>query len=269
MDISACCSLREQRQHWDSMTLGMSTLMGIVLDLIAAIWVWALVRTWPGSKSKAQRPHSATTLLARSALLDIPGEIRNLICMHTFAWGPQNDLLNVTPPSRSLILTCKQVNAEARTMCRAARRSWFRQDFLIQLPYDFGSSPTRTSIYNAISKLDIEVLERITSLRIYGSCRRARLSSGGTWTQGVGESFFGILHVPPQRLMALRRAGFPSRTMQTCSPTLQIFIDVYPHSLRAEAMRIVGRSQGPGVTREELISVVMDVGEDWKGPYGL
>lgn len=68
-------------------------------------------------------------------LFRIPAELRNRIYELCFVKANEVNLLEAMPPSKALLLTCRQIHDEARLMRRRAYRDyWFKTRFFIQGP---------------------------------------------------------------------------------------------------------------------------------------
>ncbi|KAK5744321.1 hypothetical protein LTR17_002031 [Elasticomyces elasticus] len=110
--------------------------------------------------SECASPRPSTELLVASpspTLLTIPGEMRNNIYELVFGTQPaEADLLNPSPPSKALLLGCREIYDEAKGLYSTAYRSyWAQTRFTIQ------DTPVATELSIRLTKDELEVVNHL------------------------------------------------------------------------------------------------------------
>jgi hypothetical protein len=113
--------------------------------------------------------------MSTSRLLALPAELRNTIYEFTFApsdKGSDQDFFHPSPPTKSLILTCRQIhNAAVSLYCKAYRAYWNDSNFVIKMA-DFDTT------FAHITTSDPSALAHITHLRIDKLSQRLEYDKG-------------------------------------------------------------------------------------------
>lgn len=192
---------------------------------------------------------------SHTGLLALPAELRNKIYDLVFAidTASQVALLDAEPPSKELILTCKQICAETRLLYQAAYRAFWRETtFTIALEF----SGHHMFINRALRGLRTEDVENIQSLQMRTSRAFYSLEEG-VWIS-MGAESLGELLAPACFLSVLRQAGYGSRSwMHPSSPTSRTLC-FWPTEPAAAKELLKGRN----ITKDEIVYLAKSL-EHW------
>ncbi|KAK5719153.1 hypothetical protein LTR15_007676 [Elasticomyces elasticus] len=136
-------------------------------------------RALQAARSQCEPPRPSTELVMAAAaptLLTIPAEMRNNIYELVFGTQPaEANLLDPTPPSKALLLGCREIYDEAKGLYSTAYKSyWAQTRFRIQDIPVF----TRLSI-----RLTKDELEAVNHLQFTTTRRQFHECFGGWWLE--------------------------------------------------------------------------------------
>lgn len=136
------------------------------------------------------------SLDAECHFLRTPPEIRNNIYDLVYRSTAETDLLTAKPLSKALLLTCRQVYSEVKSLHRAAYQAFWRET-KFTLKFNNHDAPQYRAVLQAFRALADEDLEHTTSVRLIDTSHKRHdgydFEDGVWWTECEGERVAGML----------------------------------------------------------------------------
>lgn len=219
------------------------------------------------SKGKGVDESSAgitTTAEARCHFFRSPPELRNRIYQLTFPDTPDEvDLLNANPPSKALLLTCRQAYQDVRFMYRKAFCDfWSQPRFFIRLPPNEITTISALKIKAAAARFKEDDLAHVQVFRMQMAGKpQVCTYAGGFWSSWIPDGHgmamkqhYHEMWAPKSKEGALKAAGF--RTMKLRRREwLAMSVRGRRKERIEEARRIVGLK---GLTVEQLLVALIE-----------
>lgn len=227
----------------------------------------------------------------RCRLLTLPPELRNSIWELAFTSPPSVDVLDTSPPSKSLLLACRQIYAEAKCLYNTQFRLYWSTTLFTISPFDEMPSLARSDdlerrlrrrneaktgqVYAKVEALRDEDVAHISNVLIPGPYEgeywRLGDPSSDVWSSyyedlpdhanGVPQlsDIYLILFLPIGKANALKAAGVRVQDIWFSRTQCMVYVDALDGG---EIKRIIELSGRSGLTKGELMCPFRAVCDD-------